>query len=79
MLYGSKKIISRSGSKMHDELIIIEHKNAIIVAWADDPDDWIVRSDKHPGFPALRWAERMLELHNRGADDRASPALKTIR
>lgn len=46
--------MSRSGSKMCDQLIIVEHENAIVVAWADDPDDWVVDFDKHPGFPRFR-------------------------
>ena len=53
---------------MSDELIIVEQDSVIIVAWADDPEDWIVRFDKHPDFPALQWAKRMVGLFNRGGN-----------
>ena len=59
---------------MYDVLIIIDQDHAITVAWADDPEDWVVRFDKQPGFPALKWAERMVKMYNRGDDRGESPA-----
>ncbi len=71
---GPKGIISSSGSKMSDQRIIIEQENVVIVAWADDQEDWVVRFDKHPGVLALHWAERMVELYNRCESQRKLPA-----
>ena len=71
---GPKGIISSSGYKMSDQRIIVEQANVVIVAWADDQEDWVVCFDKHPGFPALRWAERLVELYNRCDGQRKLPA-----
>lgn len=52
---------------MVEELVIVEQERKIIVAWADDPEDWVASFEKQPGFPARQWAERMVELYNRGS------------
>jgi hypothetical protein len=33
-------------------LAIIEEEEAFLVVRADDPDDWLVRFEKRPDFPA---------------------------
>ena len=52
---------------MYEELIIVEQENVVIVAWADDPEDWVVRFHKQPGFHAIQWAKRIIFLNNQGS------------
>ena len=58
---------SRSGSEIHAQLIVIESEEAYIIAWADNPQDWVVSFRKEAGFPAREWAERMVAICNQGA------------
>lgn len=51
---------------MRDQLIIIESEEAYIIAWADNPQDWVVSFRKEAGFPAREWAERMISIRNQG-------------
>ena len=44
-------------------LIIIETEQEVIVAWDDDPEDWIARFRKDGEFPAYYWASRMQSLY----------------
>ncbi len=46
-------------------LAIIEEEEAFLVVRADDPDDWLVRFEKSPNFPAREWAENMVRVYNR--------------
>lgn len=46
-------------------LAIIEEEEAFLVVQADDPDDWLVRFEKRPDFPAREWAENMVRVYNR--------------
>jgi hypothetical protein len=46
-------------------LAIIEEEEAFLVVRADDPDDWLVRFEKRPDFPAHEWAENMVRVYNR--------------
>jgi hypothetical protein len=46
-------------------LAIIEEEEAFLVVRADDPDDWLVRFEKSPDFPAHEWAENMVRVYNR--------------
>ena len=32
---------------------------------AEDPEDWLVRFEKTPDFPAREWAENMVSVYNR--------------
>lgn len=51
---------------MPNQLVVIEREDAIIVAWADAPQDWVASFRKAEGFPAREWAERMVSLFNHG-------------
>jgi hypothetical protein len=57
------------------KLAVIESETAVYVVIADDPDDWIACFTKLPDFPALKWAERMVFLHNHGL---SSPVKKLV-
>ena len=50
--------------KTDSPLILIETDQEIIVAWADNPSDWIARFKKEEGFPAHHWATRMQTLYS---------------
>jgi hypothetical protein len=47
------------------KLAVVEEEEAFLVVRADDPDDWLVRFEKAPGFPAREWAENMVHVYNR--------------
>jgi hypothetical protein len=47
------------------KLAVVEEEAAFLVVRADDPDDWLVRFEKAPGFPAREWAENMVHVYNR--------------
>ena len=47
----------------NQSLILIESDDEVIVAWADDPKDWVARFKKDGEFPAPHWAERMQSLY----------------
>lgn len=36
----------------------------MIVAEAEDADDWVVRFEKSSTFPALLWAHNMIDIFN---------------
>ena len=40
-------------------LVVIEEPERVLVAYADDPSDWLCEFSKAGGFPARRWAEAM--------------------
>jgi hypothetical protein len=46
-------------------LAVREGEAAFLVVRADDPEDWLVRFEKSPGFPAREWAENMVYVYNR--------------
>ena len=46
-------------------LAVIEEEEAFLVVRAGDPDDWLVRFEKSPNFPAREWAENMVRVYNR--------------
>jgi hypothetical protein len=46
-------------------LAVIEEEGAFLVVRARDPDDWLVRFEKSPDFPACEWAENMIRVYNR--------------
>ena len=46
------------------ELAAVEREEAFLVVRAADPEDWLVRFEKSPGFPAREWAENMVRVHN---------------
>jgi hypothetical protein len=47
------------------KLAVVEEEAAFYVVRADDPDDWLVRFEKAPDFPAREWAENMVHVYNR--------------
>ena len=47
------------------ELAAVEREEAFLVVRAADPEDWLVRFEKSPGFPAREWAENMVRTYNR--------------
>jgi hypothetical protein len=46
-------------------LAVREEEAAFLVVRADDPEDWLVRFEKTPDFPAREWAENMVRAYNR--------------
>ena len=46
-------------------LAVVEEGAAFLVVRAEDPDDWLVRFEKSPDFPAREWAENMVRVYNR--------------
>lgn len=46
-------------------LAVVEEESAFLVVRAEDPDDWLTRFEKSPGFPAREWAENMVAVYNR--------------
>ena len=48
------------------KLTLIETKEAYLVVFDNNPDDWVARFSKSQGFPAREWAERMVMLYNYG-------------
>ena len=47
------------------KLAVVDEEAAFFVVRADDPDDWLVRFEKAPDFPAREWAENMVHVYNR--------------
>lgn len=45
-------------------LVLVRSETEYRIAWAEDPEDWIVSFEKNANFPAYAWAERMLILAN---------------
>ncbi len=46
-------------------LAVREEESAFLVVRAEDPEDWLVRFEKSPDFPAREWAENMVRVYNR--------------
>ncbi len=53
------------GFQVVGELAVVEEETAFFVARAADPDDWLVRFEKSPGFAAREWATNMVRVYNR--------------
>ena len=47
-----------------ERLAVREEGTAFFVVRAADRDDWLVRFDKSPDFPAREWAENMVRTYN---------------
>ena len=45
-------------------LVVIEEASRVLVAWEEDPDDWLCEFAKTPEFPARRWADDMARVYN---------------
>jgi hypothetical protein len=52
-------------SQVDGRLAVREEEAAFLVVRAEDPDDWLVRFEKSPDFPAREWAENMVHVYNR--------------
>jgi hypothetical protein len=52
-------------SRVDEKLAVREEGAAFFVVRAADRDDWLVRFDKSPDFPAREWAENMVRTYNR--------------
>ncbi len=52
-------------SQLDGRLAVREEEAAFLVVRAEDPEDWLVRFEKSPDFPAREWAENMVEVYNR--------------
>ncbi|BBL81068.1 hypothetical protein RxyAA322_29220 [Rubrobacter xylanophilus] len=53
------------GPQLGERLAVVELASAFLVVRESDPEDWLVRFEKSPGFPARAWAENMADLYNR--------------
>jgi hypothetical protein len=51
--------------QVEGKLAAREEVAAFLVVRAEDPDDWLVRFEKSPDFPAREWAENMVRVYNR--------------
>jgi hypothetical protein len=66
--------VEEPGPQVDGRLAVREEEAAYLVIRADDPDDWLVRFEKSPDFPAREWAENMVRIYNRRLSKRrASP------
>jgi hypothetical protein len=54
------------------KLAVVEEEAAFFVVRADDPDDWLVRFEKAPDFPAREWAENMVHVYNRRLSEQSA-------
>ena len=53
-------------------LAVREVEAAFLVVRAEDPEDWLVRFEKSPDFPARAWAENMVSVYNRRLTGRSA-------
>jgi hypothetical protein len=49
---------------VNDRLVVIEDAARFVVAFEDDPSDWLCAFAKSEGFPAERWAQDMARTYN---------------
>ena len=56
--------------QVNGQLAVREEEGAFLVVRAEDPEDWLVRFEKSPGFPAREWAENMVRVYNRRVSKR---------
>ena len=52
-------------AQVDGRLAVREEEAAYVVVRAEDPEDWLVRFEKSPDFPAREWAENMVSVYNR--------------
>jgi hypothetical protein len=57
--------LSMKEPQVAGRLAVREVQEAFLVVRAEDPDDWLVRFEKSPDFPAREWAENMVSVYNR--------------
>jgi hypothetical protein len=73
--------VEESDPQVEGKLAAREEVAAFLVVRAEDPDDWLVRFEKSPDFPAREWAENMVRVYNRrvskrGADPPTPPGTR---
>jgi hypothetical protein len=49
---------------MSSRLVVVEEAERFVVAWEDDPADWLCAFAKSDRFPAERWASDMARTYN---------------
>jgi hypothetical protein len=47
-----------------DRLVVVEEPARFVVAYEDDPSDWVCAFAKGEGFPAESWASNMVRTWN---------------
>ena len=57
--------MEESDAQIDGRLAVREEEAAFFVVRAEDPEDWLVRFEKSPDFPAREWAENMVRVYNR--------------
>jgi len=58
--------------QVEGRLAVREEEAAFLVVRADDPEDWLVRFEQTPDFPAREWAENMVRVYNRRLQQRSA-------
>jgi hypothetical protein len=53
-----------SGLPVDGRLAVVEEADRVLVVLETEPDDWVCAFAKDAGFPARRWAERMVHAYN---------------
>jgi hypothetical protein len=56
--------VEKPDSQVDGKLAVREEEAAFFVVRAEDPDDWLVRFEKSPDFPAREWAENIVRVYN---------------
>jgi hypothetical protein len=57
--------VNASGLPFDRPLAVVEDETAFLVVASGDGDDWVVRFEKSPDFPAREWAAHMVAVFNR--------------
>jgi hypothetical protein len=57
--------VNELGLPFDQPLAVVEEETAYLVVTSDDRDDWVVRFEKSPEFPAREWAVHMVATFNR--------------
>ena len=57
------------------QLTLIEREEAYLVVFDNNPDDWVARFSKENGFPARKWAERMIREFQENNDPKSAETL----
>jgi hypothetical protein len=57
--------VEEPGAQVDGKIAVREVEAAFFVVRAEDPQDWLVRFEKAPDFPAREWAENVVRVYNR--------------
>lgn len=60
------------GFQVDGPLAVREEEDGFLVVREDAPEDWLVRFEKSPDFPARAWAENMVNVYNRRLNESAA-------